>query len=211
MIDSQVIAFALAAAALTLVPGQDTMLVIRNVLKGGRRDGVITTFGICSGLFIHATLSVVGVSVLLTHSTIIFNLLQLAGAGYLIWLGLQSVIQAFDRSKQANPIESDSSFSIRTPDQSFREGFLSNMLNVKTAVFYLAFLPQFISSTDPVLAKSFILAGIHYVEGIIWLVTLSFLLDHIREYLLKPIVRRGLEGVCGVLLIAFGIRLFLAS
>ena len=85
--DSQVIAFALAAAVLTMAPGPDTMLVIRNVLRGGRRDGVRTTLGICSGLFVHATLSACGVSMLLIHSATAFHLLKLAGAGYLVWLG----------------------------------------------------------------------------------------------------------------------------
>ena len=72
MVDSQVIAFTLAAAALTIVPGANDMLVIRNVLRGGRRDGMITAFGICAGLFVHATLSACGVSILLRHSATAF-------------------------------------------------------------------------------------------------------------------------------------------
>ena len=94
MVDSQVLAFTLAAAALTIAPGADTMLVIRNVLRGGRRDGMVTTFGICSGLFVHATLSALGVSMLLMHSATAFHLLKLAGACYLVWLGLQSLRRA---------------------------------------------------------------------------------------------------------------------
>ena len=92
--DSQVIAFTLAAAALTIAPGADTMLVIRNVLRGGRRDGVVTTLGICSGLFVHATLSALGASMLLMHSATAFHLVKLAGACYLGWLGLQSLRRA---------------------------------------------------------------------------------------------------------------------
>ena len=80
MIDSQVIAFTLVGAALTLTPGADTMLVVRNVLRGGRRDGVVTTFGICLGLFVHATLSAMGVSVILMHSATAFHLVKFAGA-----------------------------------------------------------------------------------------------------------------------------------
>jgi threonine/homoserine/homoserine lactone efflux protein len=83
------------------------------------------------------------------------------------------------------------------------------VLNPKTAVFYLAFLPQFIDPTEPVLRKSLILAGIHYVEGIVWLVALSILLDHTRRFLLKSAVRRWLEGLCGAMLIWFGARLAL--
>ena len=90
MVDTQVVTFIFVAAALTLTPGADTMLVVRNVLRGGRRDGVVTTVGICSGLFVHAALSALGVSVLLLHSATAFHVVKLVGAGYLVWLGLQS-------------------------------------------------------------------------------------------------------------------------
>lgn len=181
MVDSQLIAFALAAAALTIAPGPDTMLVIRNVLRGGRRDGVITTFGICSGLFVHATLSALGVSIILTRSAAAFSVVKLAGACYLGWLGWQSL-------RSAAP----------------------NVLNPKTAVFYLAFLPQFIGPTEPVLTKSLMLASIHYVEGLLWLSTLSMTLDHTRRFILKSAVRRWLDGLCGAVLMGFGVRLALA-
>ena len=73
MIDSQVVALAFVAAALPLTPGADTMLVLRNVLRGGRRSGVVTPLGICSGLFVHAALSALGVSVILMHSATAFH------------------------------------------------------------------------------------------------------------------------------------------
>src|SRR5438874_5932268 len=105
MVDSQLIAFALAAAALTIAPGPDTMLVIRNVLRGGRRDGVITTFGICSGLFVHATLSALGVSIILTRSATAFSVVKLAGACYLGWLGWQSLRSAARTPSPPNPLD----------------------------------------------------------------------------------------------------------
>src|SRR5881409_3401370 len=104
MLDSQVLAFTVVAALLTLSPGADTMLVVRNVLRGGRRDGVVTTFGICSGLFVHATLSAFGASILLMHSATAFHLVKLAGAGYLVWLGLYSLRSAV-RTPQGHPLE----------------------------------------------------------------------------------------------------------
>lgn len=206
--DSQMIAFTLAAAALTIAPGQDTMLVIRNVLRGGRRDGVVTTIGICAGLFVHATFSALGVSMLLTRSATAFHLLKLAGAAYLMWLGLQSL-----RRVISLPRLPDSEASPPSNGRSrhcFLEGWLSNVLNPKTAVFYLAFLPQFIGPTDAVLTKSLLLAGIHFVEAIVWLVALSILLGHIRRFLLNSAVRRGLEGLCGAVLVGFGARLAFA-
>ena len=91
----------------------------------------------------------------------------------------------------------------------FLEGFLSNVLNPKTAVFYLAFLPQFIGPTEPVLTKSLLLASIHYLEGILWLVALSILFDRVRRVVMRSAVRRWLDGVCGVMLVGFGARLVL--
>jgi RhtB (resistance to homoserine/threonine) family protein len=207
--DAQVIAFTLAAAVLTIAPGPDTMLVIRNVLRGGRRDGVLTTLGICAGLFVHATLSACGVSMLLMHSATAFHLLKLAGAGYLVWLGLQSLRHAVRTPPPADRLEAVVPPGRRALWQCFREGVLSNVLNTKTAIFYLAFLPQFIGPTEPVLRKSLLLAGIHYVEGIVWLVALSILVDHTRRVLLKSAVLRWLEGLCGAVLMGFGARLAL--
>jgi len=84
MVDSQVIACTFAAAALTLAPGANTMLVSRNVLRGGRRDGMVTTFGVCAGLFVHAPLSALGMSMLLLHSANACHLVKLLGAGYVV-------------------------------------------------------------------------------------------------------------------------------
>ena len=206
--DAQVMAFTWAAAVLTIAPGADTMLVIRNVLRGGRRDGVVTTFGICSGLFVHATLSALGASILLMHSATAFHLVKLAGAGYLMWLGLHSLRSAV-RTPQRSPLEVVEPPRRRAPQQCFLEGFLSNVLNPKAAVFYLAFLPQFIGPTEPVLTKSLLLASIHYVEGLLWLVALSIMLDHLRQFILHATVRRWLDGLCGAVLVGCGARLAL--
>ena len=207
MFDSQVLAFTLIAAALTVSPGPDTMLVVRNVLRGGRHDGIITTFGICTGLFVHAALSALGVSLLLMHSATAFHTIKLAGAGYLIWLGLQSLFSATRTAHGSKEIDASARTNSASFQQCFQEGFLTNVLNPKVAVFYLAFLPQFIGPTDPVLAKSLLLAAIHYLEGIVWLVVVASLLDRTRSFLLHSSVRRWLDGVCGVILIGLGIRL----
>jgi RhtB (resistance to homoserine/threonine) family protein len=210
MIDSQVITFMFVAAMLTLTPGTDTMLVVRNVLRGGRQDGILTTCGICTGLFVHATLSALGVSVILLHSATAFHLVKYAGACYLVWLGLPllwSAIQGVDLPTGTAPRITPDAIARQ---RCFREGFLSNVLNPKVAVFYLAFLPQFIGPTDPVLQKSLLLTGIHYVEGMVWLVTVSMVVDQTRRFFLKSTVRRWLDGVCGALFVGFGVRLALA-
>jgi len=85
------------------------------------------------------------------------------------------------------------------------------VLNPKTAVFYLAFLPQFIGPADHVLSKSLLLAGIHYVEGVLWLVSVSLAVDTARLFLLRSDVRRWLDGICGAVFLGFGVRLALAK
>lgn len=207
MLDAQVLTFAVVAAALTVSPGPDTMLVVRNVLRGGRRDGVVTTFGICSGLFLHAILSALGISIILMHSATAYHVVKIAGAGYLVWLGIQSLRGAVRGVPPAGGAERPVATDAPPSRRCFREGLLCNVLNPKVAVFYLALLPQFIGPTDPVLAKSLLLAGIHYAEGILWLVAVSFVLDRTRRFFLGSAVRRWLDGLCGLVLVGLGARL----
>src|SRR5713101_5269692 len=153
MTAASLLAYTAVAAVLTVTPGADTMLVIRNVIARGRRAGVITTLGICSGLFVHATLSALGLSVILARSAKAFTIVKLAGAVYLAWLGAQSLRRA---ARRAPPDASGSGAGgedarALAPARSWREGFLTNVLNPKVAVFYLAFLPQFVAPGDPLL------------------------------------------------------------
>ncbi len=211
MIDPQIVSFTIAAAVLTIAPGQDTMLVVRNVLRGGRGDGAATTFGICSGVFMHATLSALGVSILLMQSAMAFQVVKIAGACYLVWLGVRSLtgaVRGGSAVAQPEPGQPPDTEAI-SYRRCFLEGLLSNVLNPKTAVFYLAFLPQFIRPTDPVLQKSLMLAGIHNVEGIVWLLVVSVAVDRMRRLLLTSTVRRWLDGMCGAIFVGFGARLAL--
>ena len=132
LIDPQVLAFTLVAALMTMVPGADTFLVVRNSLRGGRRDGWLTVAGICTGLFVHALLSALGVSAVIAHSATAFLVLKVAGAGYLAWLGIQSLRRAV-RGAAAQP--ADSVAAARVPAlRCFREGLLTNLLNPKVIV-----------------------------------------------------------------------------
>jgi threonine/homoserine/homoserine lactone efflux protein len=214
LVDKQIFIFVAVVAILTITPGADTALVFRNVLTRGQRAGFFTTLGICSGLFFYATLSALGLSIILVRSTTAYEIVKLIGALYLLFLGCSSLWRA--HSAQRHQVASSDEYTnekafISHPGRwrSAREGFLSNILNPKIAVFYLAFLPQFIHPGDPVLAKSFFLAGIHVVLAIIWLSLITLLLGKLRKLLTQPAVRRVMEGITGLVLIVFG--LFLAA
>jgi RhtB (resistance to homoserine/threonine) family protein len=209
MIDSQILAFTGIAAILTITPGSDTMLVMRSVLTRGQRAGLLTTFGICCGVFIHAVLSSLGLSWIIVRSSVAFEILKMLGACYLIFLGCQSLWQAFRDSHQEQTARAIDAGPAHRPGarKAFIEGMLNNVLNPKVAVFYLAFLPQFINPGDPVLAKSVLLAGIHFTMGIVWLSLVTFLLGRMQVFLSRPRVKRWLEAATGFVLIGFGLRL----
>lgn len=202
----QAMAFAAAAAVLTVLPGPDTLLVMRNTLHGGVPAGWKTTFGICSGLFVHATVSALGMSAILTHAPHGFQVLQALGALYLGVLGLRSL-----RTAWSPPLtDLDPSRGGAGPSGTGRlllEGFLSNVLNPKTMIFYLAFLPQFLRPADPVWTSSLLLALIHWAEGMVWLGVLIHALSSVRRWLLHPTTVRLLETLSGLLLVGFAVRL----
>jgi RhtB (resistance to homoserine/threonine) family protein len=208
-IDPQVVAFATIAGLLTLTPGADTMLVMRNVMARGRSAGLFTTLGSCCGVFLHATLSALGLSLILVRSATAFEVVKWLGAGYLIWLGVQALRQALRRPPSASETVGRASAHGAPVKgrRSFLEGLLSNILNPKVAVFYLAFLPQFIGPGDWVLGKSVLLAGIHWVENLVWLSIVTLFLGRVRVWITQPRVTRAIEATTGAILIAFGVRL----
>jgi RhtB (resistance to homoserine/threonine) family protein len=201
MFDARVLAFAGIVAIVTLTPGADTMLVVRSAIVRGRRAGLLTVLGIGCGLFIHATLSALGLSVVLVRSARAFEAVKLAGALYLVFLGLQALWSA----KRGLPVQER-----RTPvgaHRAFAEGLLTNVLNPKVAIFYLAFLPQFVGPGDPILAKSILLASIHFAQSIVWLSLVTVFVARLRSVLAQPRVQLSLESVSGIVFIAFGVKL----
>lgn len=206
--DPSVLAFAGAAALLTLTLGADTMLVMRNVMRRGWQAGILTTLGINCGLFIHALLSSLGLSFILLHSAWAFNIVKWIGAGYLVFLGIQSLSHRSNSFIASQSMTPDTLNGTRVKGQrSYWEGFFSNVLNPKVAIFYLAFLPQFINPGDPIVIKSLFLAMIHVLMGLLWLSVVSFFLGRVQVFLSTPKVSRGIELTSGTILVLFGLRL----
>ncbi len=204
MLEGQFITFLIAITLLTISPGVDTLLVMRNTARGGWKDGLVTSLGICSGLFVHAAVSAVGISVILLQSAWAFNALKFAGALYLIWLGIQSI-----RNLKALPMDQVRGVGARTTSwtRSIREGLLSNVLNPKTIVFYMAFLPQFISPTQSPMVQSLFMAGIHFVIGLVWLGILTVVVCRLKSFGASSGIEKWVQGVTGGVMILLGIKL----
>lgn len=183
---------------LTLAPGADTLLVMRNAMRGGLPDALVSTFAICCGLFVHATASALGIAAFLAVTPWAYQALKMAGALYLAWLGWSSLRASFQPYSTAAPELVQGQFRwIR----SMREGFLSNVLNPKTMVVYFALLPQFI---DPEAAwvQSMVLAGLHFMMGVLYLGAVALLVNRMIDWWFDPVKRSCIDRAIGASLMA---------
>ncbi|MDJ0832997.1 MAG: LysE family translocator [Gammaproteobacteria bacterium] len=205
LFDAEIIAFTAVAAALAVTPGADTMLVIKNSLRNGKQAGWATTIGVLGGTLFHALISALGISLVIAQSEWLFHLVKMTGAAYLVWLGIQTLRTIPHRA------EVSSDHQRLTLRNSLAEGLITNLLNPKVAIFYIAFLPQFISPGDPVLAKSILLACIHNILSLVWLGGLATAIGSGRNFIQQPSVQQWLSRLSGIILIGLGVRLALES
>lgn len=203
----QIAAFAVAAAVVTITPGADMALVARRAIDAGWRRASFTTAGILSGLLVHATASAIGVSAVLLRSATAFTVLKIAGACYLVLLGVLSFRAA--RRSTREPVDAQRARRVarRSARTSFVQGFLNNVLNPKLALFYLAFVPQFVRPGDPVIALTAILVAIHIAMGVVWLAAWAWLVSRASATLMRPRWRAALERLTGAVFVALGLRL----
>jgi threonine/homoserine/homoserine lactone efflux protein len=210
---SQLLAFLIASIVVTAVPGPDMALITRQVLVGGVGLAQRTIAGNLTGLLVHGLALAAGLSALLVASSTAYTIVKLAGAAYLIYLGVQSLRSA--RRPQGDSMSAGSlaSGSISGPVPSRRaayvQGLVSTVLNPKPALFFLSFLPQFIDAQRAVLPQAVSLSAIHIVVGLIWLSVYARVVQRARQALTRPVIRQWLEGVTGAVLIGLGLRVAL--
>lgn len=191
MVAVLLLSFLGVSAVVIVTPGQDTALTIRNTLGGGRRDGVLTAAGVATGQLVWAVATSAGLAALLVASEPAFRALRWIGAGYLVCLGLQALLRALRRAA-ARPLPA----ARRRP---FRQGLLSNLGNPKMAVFFSSLLPQFAHSFAALLVLGIVFAGM----TLAWLSIVA----RVGNILRRPRIRRFVDAVVGVVLVAFGVRL----
>ncbi len=198
MLDGQVLAFAGVAVVLTLTPGPDMALVLRNSIRGGRPDALRTVLGIAVGLLVWATATALGVAAVLAASATVFTVLKLAGAVYLVYLGVRALLAA---RRDCGSEVRDAPSRRGSP---FRQGLITNLLNPKLAVLFTTLLPQFISADDPAFSKSILLAALFITIGLTWLVIYAHVVGAVAR---SRRFRRTLQAVSGVVLVGLGARL----
>ena len=194
--------FLTTAIILNITPGADTIYIIGRSVTQGRLAGVASVLGISTGSLVHTLFAATGLSALLLASAWAFTVIKFLGAGYLIYLGLKMLLTRSNSDRIPTDFKSSGFFSI------FRQGFYTNILNPKVALFFLALVPQFISLDSPSKFVSFIILGLSFViTGTIWCL-LIVLISTWCSHKLKPSspMSRFLNRVTGGVFIGLGVK-----
>jgi len=206
MISTQtLLCFLGASAALTISPGPDNMFVIAQGIARGRRAAILVALGMCGGVSVHTTAAALGISALLYSSATAFALLKYAGAAYLLFLAWKAV-------KENGPLASGRAIEAERSWALFRRGFLMNVINPKVALFFLAFLPQFVSKTEGAIAGQMLLLGaIFMAQGVVVFSLIGYLSGGIGQALARnPTIARRMGLLTAAVLASLGLRLAFA-
>lgn len=200
-------AFLGVAALVIISPGQDTALTIRNTLLGGRRGGIATAAGVASGQFAWTVATSAGLAALIVASEPVFTVLKIAGAAYLVFLGLQALRAAFrPRPAASNPETVATGTGLRRI-AAYRQGVLSNLGNPKMVVFFSSLLPQFVTRGQASFETLLVLGLLFNVMTLSWLTGYALVVSRVGDILRRDRVRRAMEATTGLVLVGLGLRL----
>ena len=201
------LAFLGISLVVIMTPGPDTALTIRNTLLGGARAGVFTAIGVSVGLIMWALAASAGVVGLLVASEPVFEALKLAGAAYLIWIGVQTLYSAFRPGPGVARVSSYGAGSRLRPIAALRQGLINDLANPKIAAFFASLFPQFLPEDNASFAALLMLGLVFSCLTLTWLVVYAFAVAKAGDILRRSAIRRAIEGITGAVLIAFGLRL----
>jgi len=199
--------FALAALLLNLTPGNDMLYVAARSTSQGIKAGIISSLGIMAGCMVHILAAVIGLSAIIAQSALAFNIIKYVGAAYLVYLGIRSIISRKKTFDVKNKMQQQSYTRI------FWQGVLTNVLNPKVALFFLAFLPQFINVESKHTALQILFLGTWFnVGGTLVNILVAILFGKIGTWLShSPRFIQWQERITGAMLIALGIKVALSK
>ncbi|WP_270474746.1 LysE family translocator [Clostridium cochlearium] len=195
--------FIISAIMLNLTPGADTMYILGNSISNGKKVGIMSALGINTGCIIHTVMAALGLSAILTKSAYAFNIIKYLGASYLIYLGIRSLI-----SKSSMLVKKDDNKK-NSIKKIYFQGVITNVLNPKVALFFLAFLPQFINPNNTYGAIPFLLLGFTFViTATTWSIILAVFSSYIIENISKKFgLANSLNKITGIIFIVLGLNL----
>ena len=195
--------FIATAIILVITPGQDTFFILGRSLSGGRASGIAAALGISTGTVIHTFAAALGLSALLATSPQAFFAVKFAGAAYLIYIGVRALLT------RANGLPGEATAGEDGRWSAFRQGIVTNLLNPKVALFFLALMPQFIEAASTQKVAAFLALGLSFVTlGVIWCVVLAIAAAKLRgAFLRRPSMANVLNKVAGAMFIGLGLKL----
>jgi threonine/homoserine/homoserine lactone efflux protein len=196
--------FIATAVILVITPGQDTFFILGRSLSGGRSAGIAAALGITAGSVMHTFAAALGLSALLATSPYAFMAVKFAGAAYLIYIGIRALLtRASALPGNDGAIREDGRWA------AFRQGIVSNLLNPKVALFFLALMPQFIEAASPHKVGAFLALGLSFVAlGVVWCLVLAIAAAKLRSaFLRRPSMANVLNKIAGAMFIGLGLKL----
>lgn len=194
--------FLLTGILLNLIPGADTMYIVGRSISQGRKAGVYSVFGIISGSLIHTLLVAFGLSIILTKSILVFNIIKLVGVIYLIYLGIKMLLDKTNASISASESQKENLRKI------YIQGMLTSLTNPKVSLFFIAFLPQFIDTknSSPI---PFIILGLTFsITGLLWCLFIAYFSSYVtRKIKANQRLSTYLNKITGILFIGLGLNL----
>lgn len=205
MSGSEILAFAFVAALLVMSPGPNGVLIARTVPTSGRAAGFANVAGFVTAFYLHGALSIFGISILLVQSAYAFAVVKYLGAAYLCWIGLKALHAAW-KGIETRPAVTPARRR-RHLLTAYGEGFLTNALNPKVSMFYLAAFPQFIAPGVTTPASAFLLVFVHSMINLVWFGAMVLLFARLTRLARGGRFQRWLKGITGVVFLGFGAKL----
>ncbi|WIM37364.1 LysE family translocator [Paenibacillus sp. PK4536] len=198
--------FILSSILLNITPGSDTIYILSRSIFQGKKAGIMSVYGIVSGSLVHTLLAGLGLSLILMQSALAFNIVKWIGAAYLIWLGVRSIMARHEDNPSMQAVESQSNRKV------YLQGMMTNVLNPKVALFYLAFIPQFVSPEQTYGAVPFILLGLTFsTTGILWCMLLVLFSSKMAKRLQSSRISTYMNKITGSIFILLGLNLLRTS
>lgn len=208
MVDN-LFAYALMALMMSVLPGADTVLIMKNTLSHGAKAGRYTIFGMATGLTFWTIVAIFGLSVVIAQSVFLFNTIKYIGAAYLLYLGLRVFFTKSTFALEA--VQAENNYSNQKSmrphyKESYLQGAISNILNPKTILVYVTFMPQFIDLNGNINQQLIILGLILTLIAVSWFLILVYLIDYLKNWLNNSKFQQLFQKSTGIMLIGFGVK-----
>lgn len=210
---SELSSFIIVMMLMIITPGVNQILVLQSGLSLGPKAASYNVLGIASSMFVHTSLSGLGISLLIMKSPTLLTVFKVLGAGYLIYLAISSIISAYElrnlSTENKTEISEDNEPTSESIRKSFMKGFTTNVLNIQTSLIFLSIFPQYMNLDHNLFTQSLFLTLVFIGLLLGWYTIIVALISRIRHYLLEPKIQLGIKALTGFLLLIMAIKMLL--